>query len=398
MNTEKNILFQRILFTVLILMVYLTGRNLPLYGIDFTAFQGEVMDVEQLFRQTIGGDLYQRSLFALGIAPYMTASILVQMSSAFKSSEQKKCMSRIKKNRTAVELMLLFAIIQAILRTQKLEYAVDGNWVFFAQIINTIELVAGAFFILWLCDKNTRFGVGGQTILILVNIIDGIRNTLSAATVETAFLPVIFGLVAVVLTLLMEFTGKRIGVQRISIHNTYADKSFLEIKTNPIGIMPVMFSMAFYMIPQYFISAQILLFGEDEILLWWKSQLVVTKPIGIVFYILVLYLLTFLFSRIMLNPGELTEQMQKNGDSLVLLHPGKETKRYLSGVITRHALFGATVMSACMAVPFVLSYQGKIDPLLMMLPASFMMLSGMACNIGQEIRATKHSDSYSELF
>lgn len=393
-NKKKNVLLQKVLFTFIILLFYLAGRSIPLYGIDVSAIAQETIDVELLIRQTIGGDLYQRSLFALGVSPYMTASILIQMVNAVKKSEQRQKTSRIRNNRITLELMLFLAIFQALLRVQKLEFTEEGVYLLLAQSVCVIEMVTGAVMILWLSGKNKRFGIGGQTILILVNIADGMRNTLSGHTIRQLLIPICIGLAAMAVTLVMELCEKRIAVQRISIHNIYADQNYLAIKANPIGIMPVMFSTAFFMFPQFIVIGVLYFFKEDRTFLWLKENLVLTRPLGIAVYIGILYLLTIFFSRILINPGDLTEQFLKSGDSLENLHPGPATRKYLSGVITKFSLLGATVMGICMAVPLILSYRGAVESTLMMLPASAMMLTGMTSNIFQEIKAIRHSDSY----
>ena len=393
-NGKKRILLQKIIFTFLVLVLYLIGRSIPLYGVDVEAFSTGTVNVEILIRQTIGGDLYQKSLFALGIGPYMTSSILVQIIMAMKKTEQRQKISRIQTNRITLKLMLFLAIFQALLGVQKLEYAETNASVFGAQVVCVLEMIAGAYMILRLSAKNKKYGVGGQTVLILVNIVDGMKNTLSGHTLRQILIPVCISLVAMVVTLVMEFSEKRIGVQRISIHNIYADRNYIAIKANPIGIMPVMFSTAFFLFPQLIIYTVLRFAPQNTYFLWLKENLVLTRPLGITVYLFILYLLTIFFSRVMIHPGELTEQFLKSGDSLENLHPGTDTKRYLSKVVTRFSILGATVMAVCMAVPMVLSYRGAVESTLMMLPASAMMLTGMLCNLFQEMRAIWYSDSY----
>lgn len=135
---------------------------------------------------------------------------------------------------------------------------------------------------MWLTSRNKKYGIGGQTALIYLNILDGILTT----------------------------------VQRISIHNIYADKNYMAIKLNPIGVMPAMFSMAFFMVSQLLISLFIMVFPENAGLLWVEENMVLTKPLGIAVYVIILYTLTVGFSRVFLNPKDITEQFFKSGDSI----------------------------------------------------------------------------------
>ncbi len=192
----------------------------------------------------------------------------------------------------------------------------------------------------------------------------------------------------------MENTEKRIPVQRISIHNIYADKNYLAIKMNPIGVMPVMFSTACFMLPQFIVLLLALLFPEHSGILWWQQNMVLSRPLGAVVYILVLYALTIVFSMVFIGPGDLTEQFLKSGDSILNLHAGRDTKRYLSREVFRISFFSATVMGICLGAPLALQMRGGIDSTLVMLPSSFMMLSGIFCNLYQEFIVIRNFDAY----
>ena len=193
---------------------------------------------------------------------------------------------------------------------------------------------------------------------------------------------------------IMENTEKRIPVQRISIHNIYADKNYLAIKLNPIGVMPAMFSMACFLLVQLCVSVFGWFIMDNEVLLWCQENISLTKPLGIAVYIFILYCLTIGFSRVFINPEELTEQFLKSGDSLQDLHAGRDTKKYLSGVIFRLSLLSAFVMSVCLCVPFALQFVGKWENTFLTLPSSIMMLTGVWCNLYREILAIRDLEAY----
>jgi preprotein translocase subunit SecY len=192
----------------------------------------------------------------------------------------------------------------------------------------------------------------------------------------------------------MENAEMRIPLQRISIHNIYADKNYLAIKFNPIGVMPAMFSMAFFMVPQMVVTA--LLFSDplNKDYWWWFSNMSLNKPLGISIYIGAVYVLTLGFSRVFVNPKELTEQFLKSGDSVLGIHAGKDTRKYISRVINRLGFLSATVMSVCLGVPMLLQLQGYIDSAYVMLPSSIMMMTGIWCNLHREIQAVKDLEGY----
>lgn len=370
------------------------GRELPLYGIDIDAYQGTVLDAENLLMQTVGGDTYQYSLFALGISPFMISSIIIQMLVAYRKAVSKVRISMIKVNRVTAVMTLILAVVQAVLHVQELKFQSFGSMQWLAQTVAVAEMVTGVLLIMWMAGRNKRFGIGGQTALILVNILDGMISTLKGQSLELLMLPLLISVVALPVMLIMENTEKRIPVQRLSIHNVHADKNYLAVKLNPIGVMPVMFSTAFFMLPQLLVQGLNFLFPENKDILWWVENMNLASPVGIVVYITILYLLMVLFSMVMLSPGELAEQLLKSGDSIVNLHAGHATKKYLRGTIFRISMLSATVMGVCVSVPLILQWQGSIDSALVMFPTSFMMLTGLWCNLFREYQAVKSFDIY----
>lgn len=391
---KDSILKYKLLYTALVLFIYLLGKNLPLYGIDLSAYANQTLDTATLLIQAISGDVYRRSVFALGISPYMMASILVQMVVAFRSADAKARISPKKKNYIMLELTLIFALFQAVLQVRNLSFAVTGQRLMLAQAVSVVEMIAGAMIILWLSEQNKKYGVGGQTALIFVNILEGIVAILTKGSMESLVIPLLISLIVIMIMVILENAEKRIPVQRISIHNIYADKNYLAIKLNPIGVMPVMLSTAFFMLPQLLVTGLAWLFPGQETIIWWQENLVLTKPLGVIVYIVILYALTIGFSRVFLNPTETTEQFLKSGDSLAGIHAGRDTKRYLSRNITRISLFSATALSLCLSVPMVMQLNGYMDNSLSALPTSIMMLTGIWSNLYREVLSIRDMDAY----
>lgn len=394
LNRKESILKYKLLFTALVLLLYLLGKNMPLYGIDLSAYVNRTLDTEALLIQAISGDVFRCSVFALGISPYMMSSILVQMVVACRSADAKARISPKKKNRVTLELTFVFALFQALFRVRELAYTVTEDQLLFAQVVSATEMVAGAMIILWLADQNKKYGVGGQTALIFVNILDGIAALLTECSPESLVIPLLVSFLVIMFMVVLENAEKRIPLQRISIHNIYADKNYLAIKLNPIGVMPVMFSTAFFMLPQLLVNGLAWLFPGQETILWWQENLVLANPLGVVVYIVILYGLTIGFSRVFLNPSEITEQFLKSGDSLVGIHAGRDTKKYLSRQITRISFFSATMISLCLGIPMALRLNGYMDDSLAALPTSIMMLTGIWSNLYRETLAIRDMDAY----
>ena len=392
---KEHLILYKLLYTLGILVAYYLGKRLPLHGIEVSVYTEKALDAEALIRQTISGDIYQCSLFALGISPFMISSVLVQILSAFRGSEARARMSPRKTNKIVITLTLVFAVLLAFVRVQELEFTATGTHELFAvQLLAGIEMVAGAMMVIWLSSRNKKYGIGGQSMLILLNVLEGIVNTVTGQKLSALTIPLLVSFLAMTVMAILENTEKRIPVQRISIHNIYADKNYLAIKLNPIGVMPAMFSMAFFMIPQLLVTLLRVFLPNQTELLWLHDNLVLTKPVGIVVYIVILYLLTVGFSRVFVNPGEITEQFLKSGDSIQNVHAGKETRKYLSRTITGLALFSATMMTLCLGGPLVLQLTGNMEETFAALPTSVMMLTGIVCNLGRELMAIKHLGAY----
>lgn len=395
-QTEKkrNIVQEKILYTFIILIVYLIGKGLPLYMIDVSAYMHKAVEAEDLLMQTISGDIYQCSLFALGISPYMIASMVVQIISAFRKSETRSKISPKKTNKMVLGIALVIALVQAVIQVQDLVFCVSGIELLFAKAISVIQMVTGAMIILWLSSRNKMYGIGGQSALIFANIVDGIHATLKGHDVETLLVPVLVSFFVMIVVVIMENTEMRIPVQRISIHNIYGDKNYLAIKLNPIGVMPAMFSTACFMLPQLLITGLSYIWPEHAAIIWLQENVTLSRPFGIVVYVILLYLLTIGFSRVFVNPRELTEQYLKSGDSLLDIHAGKDTRKYLSRTITRISLLSATVMGVCLCVPLVLQLTGDMQSSLAALPSSVLMLTGVWCNLYREVSAITKLEAY----
>ena len=389
---KESIIKYKLVYTVIILLVYMLGRSLPLYGIDPAVYSRQAMDAEALMEQAIGGDRY--SLFALGISPYMMASILVQVVVSCRKASSKDKISPGKVNRVMMGLMLVFAVFQAVFRVQELTFREMAEPVLLVKFLAGLEMIAGVMLILWLAGRNKKYGIGGQTALIYINILDGLVRSMDGYSVRKLLAPLAVSAVALVVMNVMESGEIRIPVQRISIHNIYADKNYLAFKLNPVGVMPVMFATAFLMLPRLLLAGLGYLFPENGTVLWWQENLVMTRPLGIGAYIMTLYLLTIGFAMIMIAPGEIAEQLLKGGDSLLDVHAGRDTKRYLVRVLVRISFLSATVMSICLGAPMLMQLQGGIDRTLVMLPASVMMLTGIWYNLSQEFTAVKGYDAY----
>ena len=389
-NGKENVLKYKLMYSGIILLVYIVGKNIPLYKIDVSAYEQASVGAEDLLVQTVGGDFSRSSILALGVFPSMISALLIQLYLAVRGLFTKVKVSPGKSQRLTVAVTLAIAVFQAVARVPELRFAVSGGMLSVAKMIAGMEMVTGAMFSMWLCDRNGKYGISGRMVFVTVNVLERIWMTLLGHSLQKLAVPLALGALMMLVILLMENTEKRIPVQRISIHNIYSDKNYLAVKFNPVGIMPVMFTSAVFLLPQLLVSLLGVLFPQQAGIAWCQENLSLTRPFGIFVYIACEYVLTIGFSLLMLNPGDIAEQFLKSGDSIVNLHAGHDTRRYLGRVMRRLGFLSATVMGACIAVPLVLQLRGDIDSALVMLPTSLMMLMGFSCNMYREV-STLHS-------
>ena len=393
-RNRHTILIHKLIFTVFIILIYLLGRSLPLFGMDLSIDTSVDIDVQTLLLQTISGDRYEHSVLTLGIFPYMIATLAIQIVMAALSSETKSRISQVRLNRISLAIMLIVAIIQAFYKLNRLSFIYDDEYLYIAQLVAFFEMVAGAFVILWLSDRNSRYGIGGQTALIYINILDSLTMTIQSTSISRAAIPIVISVVLLMVVIIMENAEKRIPVQRVSIHSIYSDKNYMAIKLNPIGIMPVMFSSAMFMLLQIIVSLVSAVFPKVSAITWIHENMVLTEIFGIIIYLGVLYFLTIMMSLVFISPRDLTEQFLKSGDSIVNLHAGEDTYRYLRRNILTMSIVSSTVMGICILIPMLLEYFNVIDASLAVIPSSFMMLAGMFYNLGQEVVAVRNFDEY----
>lgn len=381
----------KLIFTFMIIAVYCIGRSIPLYGIDMSAYD-RILDAGMLLEQSVGGDIYKCSILTLGISPYMISSILIQIINACRPAEVKSRTSAKRMNRLTMLIMLVLAVIMAVLRLDELVYVND--YIPGMRLVSVFEMVTGAFVILWLSERNKKYGIGGQTALIFVNIVDSIIATIKDVDHSQVFIPLIVSAVISLVMLFMENAEKRIPVQRISIHSIYSDKNYQAIKLNPVGVMPIMFTSAAFMLPKLVADTLANDFPDIKEVVWFRENLVLDKPLGIGIYIGILFLLNVILSYIMISPKDMTEQFLKSGDSLAGIHPGKATERYLRKHIMFICIFSSCVMGGCTFVSLILQMMGALTGTLAMLPTSCMILMGLWGNLYKEGEAVFHTDSY----
>ena len=378
---------KRLLVTILILVIYMAGRSILLYCVDPAAYQLEELDTQNIMASMISGDRYQYTVFALGVMPYIMSSLLMWLYAAIRGSDYKSRISPRKMSQATLALMMVIASVSALSRAGDLVFQESALDVQVLRAIAVAEMVAGAAVIYGMASLNKERGIGGQMPIILVNIVDNLALTIQK--------PAALCLIMVIIILAMENVIIRIPVQRVSIHNDYAKDSYIPLKSDPIGVMPIMFAVSFLMILRFLVRLLLYIFEDSQRLQLFYDRLELTNAAGAGVYLGIVFALNILFSFIMISPGEMAENLQKGGDSIVNVYAGKKTKRYLRKKLLLLDIFSGLVFCLMMGTSLTLALRGELSSELALLPSRAMILTGITLTLLREIRAYWKFDSYS---
>ena len=350
-NSNNKDLRKRIYFTLMVLAVFGLGTNIIVPGAKQITQNLSFLDLLNLMS---GGSLKTFSIFALGVMPYITASILTQLLQMdiipyFKDLKEQGATGRQKINRINRYLGILFAFIQGYM------YSVAFMGGTTAEIVKTtIILTAGTSLLLWLADQVTNKGLGnGVSLFIMAGIVNTLPSTfiqafkdLVLADTFTQVVGVILFIVFILAYLLilvgvvyMQISERRIPIQ----HTTRTDssqareQSYIPLKLNSASVMPVIFASAITSIPT--LIGQLL--NNSSVTEFAEKYIVYTTPTGYLLYIALIFLFGYVYTLMELNPKEMSENLDKNRSYIPGITPGEKTSAYLRGTISRLTVVGS---------------------------------------------------------
>ncbi len=371
---------RKILFTLAIIAVYRVGAHIPVPGVD----PGAVKEVVQsgaalgLLNLFAGGALENFAIFALGIMPYITASIIMQLLQAViptleqwaKEGEagQRK-ITQVTRYLTLgigfMESLGLLTIFQADVSQGGI--GVRFDWL--TRIVIVISLLAGTAFIMWLGELITQRGIGnGMSLLIFANIVARFPITIVNAMqlnewYLTAFLLVVFVFV-IAAVVFMERGQRRIPVQyakRVIGRKVYGGAgTYIPLKVNGANVIPIIFASSVLIFPatiaRFFPNVKWLASVGNALSEGWLH-------IGL--YVLFIVFFTYFYTALVFNPIELADNLRKNGGFIPGVRPGKQTAQYIENVLNRITLPGALFLAAIAVGPqLVFQFQSTASPLL----------------------------------
>ncbi|MCK1226839.1 accessory Sec system protein translocase subunit SecY2 [Streptococcus uberis] len=408
-QSVKSPLKKKVLFTSIIILVYLLGRHipLPLVDVEASSFGGVNRDLLNIASLVSGGDFSRVSLFTLGLGPWMSTMILWGFFSTSKRLNLEK-MSMIVADRWKKIIMVIISIIQTL---GILSFMRFQTWLLPFDRIGflipvTFITITGCFVIMWLANLNMLFGIGSSSIIILVGMVSSLPVRLTDALKKDHHLNshwwvyaiiVGFALLALVVTIFLERAEYRIPLERVMIHNDFARKSYIPVKMNVAGGMAIMYGMTLLVLPQYLFSGLQMLYPDNKLLSSLISNLVLTKLMGLSVYLVILFLLTIGFALVNVKPDKVTENLQQMGDYIHGLKPGKPTFKYLNRTVKQVGLLGGFYTCLIIGIPLLLGYFFKIDSTISTMPGTILILSTLLFTIFEQVDMLKLSKQYQNI-
>lgn len=401
----KPVIIKKFLWTLFFLFIYVLGTKLTLPFIDMSkaaAMDGTSTTLNYA-TALMGGNLRSMSLFSVGLSPWMSSMLIWQMFAVSKRLGLSKLPLEVQERRRML-LTLVIALIQSVALVLNLPLQEAGGVdMTTIMVLDTLVLMAGTYFLIWLTDLNAAMGLGGSIMIVMASMIayipQDIWNSIQELKISSLWLTLmlVFSLVFLYLAVTVERSKYRIPVNKINIHNRFKKYSYLDIRLNPAGGMPIMYAMTLVSIPQYFLLIIHFLQPNNQLIEQWIEALSMGSPAWFILYLLTIFILALAFAFINISGDQIAERMQKSGEYIENVYPGGATRRYINGLVTYFALVGAFYLILISGLPMIVVLLDIRYLRLSMIPGIFMIFIGMVFSIKDEVDALTLNDRYRSL-
>lgn len=421
-NSDKlvDILLPRILLTIGLLLLIRTGTFLPIPGIDpkdLNAYIQRTPVAKNLISTFAGDNAFVIGLFTLNIFPFVNATIIVQLLTAFSPRlaqlqkegdfEGKRTISRLTRNIT-----LIVAIAQSVGVALYLRPALfEWSNLLASEIV--LWLTSGAMIVLWLSEIITDYGLGnGSSLLIYINIVSNLPNLSKKLLLENGETSVILSFTSIIILLglgLASFYGivflqngnlkvPLISARQLnqsSFRSRNRQANYLPLRFNQAGVMPVILTTSFLVVPRYLINLGV--FPWLNFLTSVESSWFLQLFYWLGYFILILSFSSF-YSSIVLNPKDLSDQLQKQAVKIYGVRPGVSTVFYLKREIQRMTRFGALLLASLTIIPNFIESTFHLTGLNGLSTTSFLILGGVILELKREIKDIFLSNIYNDRY
>ena len=398
----------RIYFTLACLTVFILGISVRVPGTeDLTKSLGFL----ELINTIGGGALKNFSIFALGVMPYITASIITQLLQMdifpyFTELSKQGHTGRQKINQITRYMGIAFAFIEGYAFAFAF-LGKTGNPVQYMYIATV--LTAGTALLLWMGDQMTQKGIGnGVSLIIMAGIIatlpqmfitafqslisfEGTAQVISLGIVKFVLFVIVYFAIIIGMIFVQE-SERRIPIQYANKSTSaYGNaQSFMPIKINSAGVIPVIFASSLLSIPN--IIAQVV--KNDSFTLIVQKYLTMTTPVGFIIYVVLIFFFAYFYTFIQLKPEEFAKNLQENGGYIPGIRPGEETKQYVSKVLTRLTVLGSAFLSIIAGLPIIFSKLTSLPTSVSIGGTGLLIVVGVALETYKQLEGSILTRSY----
>ncbi len=418
MSLKEKDIRKKLIFTLMILIVYRLGAYITVPGINTAALQ-EVANsgLGSILNMFSGGGLTNYSLFAMGVSPYVTAQIVVQLLQMdivprFVEWSKQGEVGRRKLNQVTRYLTIILAFVQSIGITagfnqlSSIHLVQTPNWQTYVLI--GFILTAGTMFAVWLGEMITDRGLGqGVSMLIFAGIIARVPAGLYQMFKEnvlqnsdpargSAFMVgmLMLFILAIAFVTWVNQAIRRIPMQYTRRSSGASSASFLPLRVNVAGVIPVIFASSLLVTPQTILQAFSGKFADSS---WYSTAMTYlstqTLQGGIVYTVLIV-LFTFFYAFVQVNPEKMAENLQKQGSYIVGVWPGESTQRWISGLLMRLSVVGALFLGLVALVPMLAVHFFGLDSRLAMSGTSLLIVIGVAIDLIKQLEGLMMKRQY----
>ena len=410
----RDIILKRLFVSLGILLLIRIGTFLPVPGINHTdlAFYIQRHSVTRSLVSTFAGDdTFVIGLFTLNIFPYINASILVQLILGFspklaKLQKDGDLEGRRSINRLTRFITLIWGVIQSVSVAGYLKQVLF-DWNVFLAFEIVIWLTTGAMIVLWLSELITDYGLGnGASLLIYTNIISNLPNLYNKIVAENNANFTLFSGLSITLLILIALYGivfLQEGVRIIPLisskqlnqslsQDSETSNNYIPLRFNQAGVMPIILTTAVLVVPNYISNLGLLpkinfpINFESLKFVYW---------IG--YFVLILVFSSF-YSTIVLNPKDISDQLQKMAVTIPGIRPGIQTTFYLKQLMKRITLLGATMLATLATVPNFIESTLNITSLNGLSTTSLLILAGVVLDLVREVKNIYYSNIYNNIY
>lgn len=396
---------KKVFYTLAMLLVYRFGASLPAPNINQSALVGVDLGFLDMLNLLGGGAIQQFSVFALGVGPYITASIVIQLLAMdvipYLSDLQKEGQNgKMKLDKITRYLAVILAFVQSI----SMIYVFDKSYNVLLNnstanyFYTSIVMTAGTMFLLWIGDRISKNGIGnGTSLIIFAGIVSSLPNTFASAYASlvgtsasiTGVLEFIgFIAVYIVIILLVIFMNqaeRRIPIQYTSssLVQRKSEKNYLPLKINSASVIPVIFASSIMTAPVTIMS----FVNQGDFFNKMRDFLSLQSWTGLLIYTLLIIFFTFFYTHLTVDPGKVADNLAKNGTYVTSIRPGEATKKYITTVLNRITVLGTLFLLFVALLPHIV-------PMVTSLPASISLGgTGLIIVVGVALETMKSLES-----